>query len=168
MKKVYFAHGKESGPWGSKIRHLASIAEANGYEVVSPDYSALPDPEARVKHLLELLSQEPETSNIVLVGSSMGGYVSTVVASSLPIKGLFLMAPALYIPSYSVQTYDPKSDHVYVVHGEHDEVIPLAHSQRFAKETTCTLQVLDGDHRLNSVLRELGCCFDEFLQKVAG
>ena len=75
MKQVYFAHGKESGPWGSKIRHLASIAEANGYEVVSPDYSALPDPEARVKHLLELLSQEPETSNIVLVGSSMGGYV---------------------------------------------------------------------------------------------
>ena len=75
MKQVYFAHGKESGPWGSKIRHLASIAEANGYEVVSPDYSALPDPEARVKHLLELLSQEPETSTIVLVGSSMGGYV---------------------------------------------------------------------------------------------
>ena len=168
MKQVYFAHGKESGPWGSKIRHLASIAEANGYEVVSPDYYALPDPEARVKHLLGLLSQEPETSDIVLVGSSMGGYISTVVASSLPIKGLFLMAPALYIPSYSVQAYAPQSDHVYVVHGEHDEVIPLAHSQRFAKETTCTLQVLDGDHRLNSVLRELGCCFDEFLQKMAG
>jgi alpha/beta superfamily hydrolase len=167
MRKVYFAHGKESGPWGSKIRHLASIAETNGYEVMSPDYSALPDPDTRVKHLLELLAQEPKTTDIVLAGSSMGGYVSTVVASSRPIKGLFLMAPALYIPGYGVQAYAPKTNHVYVVHGEHDDVIPLAHSQRFAKESTCTLQILDGDHRLNSVLLELGCCFETFLQKMA-
>ena len=28
VPRVVFAHGKESGPWGSKIRHLAAIAEA--------------------------------------------------------------------------------------------------------------------------------------------
>mgnify|MGYP000641491398 CR=1 FL=1 len=40
------------------------------------------------------------------------------------------MAPALYIPSYSVQAYAPQSDHVYVVHGEHDEVIPSSSTKK--------------------------------------
>ncbi len=26
MTTVYFAHGKESGPWGSKIRYLADLS----------------------------------------------------------------------------------------------------------------------------------------------
>lgn len=48
---VLFAHGKESGPWGSKIQHLAAIAERLGAQVVSPDYGDLPDPDARVARL---------------------------------------------------------------------------------------------------------------------
>ncbi|MGH8540495.1 MAG: alpha/beta hydrolase, partial [Stenotrophobium sp.] len=36
---VCFAHGKESGPWGTKITHLAEVARGHGYEVMSPDYS---------------------------------------------------------------------------------------------------------------------------------
>ena len=33
---VVFAHGKESGPWGTKIRYLSHIAQRNGAEVLSP------------------------------------------------------------------------------------------------------------------------------------
>ena len=43
---VLFAHGKESGPWGSKIKHLAAIAERLGAQVWSPDYGDLPNPAA--------------------------------------------------------------------------------------------------------------------------
>lgn len=49
---VLFAHGKVSGPWGSKIKHLATIAERYGCKVLSPDYSNLLDPDARVQLLL--------------------------------------------------------------------------------------------------------------------
>jgi hypothetical protein len=35
--KVYFSHGKESGPWGSKIKRLAGIAQQKGYAVDSID-----------------------------------------------------------------------------------------------------------------------------------
>ena len=34
---VVFSHGKESGPWGTKIAALADIARAEGYEVESVD-----------------------------------------------------------------------------------------------------------------------------------
>lgn len=39
--KVYFSHGKESGPRGSKIQRLASIASAHGWsdDVIPPEHS---------------------------------------------------------------------------------------------------------------------------------
>ena len=49
---VVFAHGKESGPWGSKIKHLAALAGQRGAQVLSPDYADLSDPEQRVQRLL--------------------------------------------------------------------------------------------------------------------
>ena len=44
MKKllVIFSHGKESGPWGSKIRALADVAERLGAQVMSVDYREHP------------------------------------------------------------------------------------------------------------------------------
>ena len=47
---VLFAHGKESGPWGSKIKHLAAIAERHNCKVLSPDYSDLMNPDARMNY----------------------------------------------------------------------------------------------------------------------
>ena len=41
IMKVYFSHGKESGPWGSKIKRLANIAKEHGCSVDSIDYSDL-------------------------------------------------------------------------------------------------------------------------------
>ena len=40
---VLFAHGKESGPWGSKIKHLAQIADQHGAKV-SPVARRAPPP----------------------------------------------------------------------------------------------------------------------------
>ncbi len=38
------------------------------------------------------------TGHLVLVGSSLGGYVSLAAAPTLHAKGVFLMAPAIYMP----------------------------------------------------------------------
>ena len=72
---IYFNHGKESGPWGTKINALAAIARQKGFRVESPDYSDQPDPDTRVEELLNL--RLPDSEFTVLVGSSMGGYVAT-------------------------------------------------------------------------------------------
>ena len=47
--KVYFSHGKESGPWGSKITKLANIAKMHGCKVDSIDYSNIPNQKIRRK-----------------------------------------------------------------------------------------------------------------------
>ena len=76
--KVYFSHGQESGPWGSKIKRLADIAREQGCEVDSVDYTGEKDPDLRVEQLLDVL--KAESDSFILVGSSMGGYVTTVAA----------------------------------------------------------------------------------------
>ena len=56
--KLIFSHGKESGPWGFKIRRLAPIAEGHGCIVDSIDYRDCADAEQRVERLLSHSSQE--------------------------------------------------------------------------------------------------------------
>ncbi|MCX2981561.1 alpha/beta hydrolase [Halieaceae bacterium IMCC14734] len=159
--RIYFAHGKESGPWGSKIRALAELAESKGFEVDSVDYQNQDDPDARVVRLLNILIREQ--SDALLVGSSMGGYVSLVASRSFPVSGVFLMAPALYIPEYEQQSYCPGAAHVEIVHGTNDEVVPCANSERFSREHDSRLHLIEGDHRLNSSLDTVKNLFSDFL-----
>ena len=104
---IYFAHGKETGPWGTKFQALAKIAQAHGCQVASPDYSATMDPEERVQMLLNLKPRAEK--KLILIGSSMGGYVSAVASAQLKPQGLFLLAPAFHIERYAVQSQDRKS-----------------------------------------------------------
>ena len=99
--KIYFSHGKESGPWGSKITRLANIAKAQGCSVDSIDYSDTFDPDIRAERLVNLLKNEPD--DFILAGSSMGGYASIVAAATTEPKGVFLLAPALFIDGYLQQ-----------------------------------------------------------------
>lgn len=161
---VIFAHGKESGPWGSKIKHLAAIADRLGAQVISPDYSDLVDPEARVTRLLSL--DFPAHDRLVLVGSSMGGYISCVASTSLKPAGVFLMAPAIGMVGYGVQHLEPKAQHLSIVMGWQDEVIPVKNVIEFAQSQRAELHLLDADHRLDGVLQDVGFLFERFLCKV--
>jgi alpha/beta superfamily hydrolase len=161
---VLFAHGKESGPLGSKMKHLVNIAERHGAQVLSPDYSDLSDPQARVERLSNM--ELPAHNRLILVGSSMGGYVSCVVSGLLKPEGLFLMAPAFGLPGYAVQHPIPVAQHTCVVMGWQDEVVPVGGVIAFAKTHSTTLLLLDADHRLKTALPELGELFDQFLRRV--
>ncbi|AJF06337.1 YqiA/YcfP family alpha/beta fold hydrolase [Geoalkalibacter subterraneus] len=162
---IYFAHGKESGPWGSKIQALASVAERQGYRVESPDYSRIADPDVRVERLLSLAAHE--AGPLVLVGSSMGGYVSTVASAQLRPAGLFLMAPAFYLPGYEVQEPVPEAKLTALVHGWNDEVVPVENAIRFAGKHRCELHLFHSDHRLMSHLQVITGVFDDFLRRLA-
>ncbi len=165
MHKVWFAHGKESGPNGSKIQHLSDIARSLGAPVVSPDYSDLDDPDRRVVRLEKLLLEAGEPAPI-LVGSSMGGYVSAVVASRLQLAGLFLMAPALYMPGYETGVDTPRSEHVSIVHGWQDDIIPWKNSLRYAEKYRASLHLINSDHRLSADIEEVGELFQRFLSSL--
>ena len=162
---ILFSHGKESGPWGRKITAMSKICDERGIAYDSVDYTDLPnDAEARVERLAKRVREMDELP--VLVGSSMGGYVSTVVSGRFPVPGLFLMAPALYISGYAVQEYDSQARHIEVVHGWSDAVIPVELSMQFSRRMNCTQHVVAGGHRLDDSLPELLVLFGFFLERV--
>lgn len=162
--KVVFSHGKESGPWGTKIKRLSEIAKAQGFDVDSLDYRAYANPDDRVCQLLNYLKGEEK--DFILVGSSMGGYVSLVSSEHVNPKAIFLMAPALYLDGYKQQEYPISCNNIEIIHGWDDEVIPFDHSIRFAKKANCSLHLIEGDHRLNSSLDKVESVFENFLKKI--
>lgn len=159
---VCFAHGKESGPWGTKITRLAEVARTHGFDVQSPDYSHTHDPKERVQQLLTLA---PKARRLVLVGSSMGGYVSAMVCAALKPRALFLMAPALYFPGWDEEPEGCPANTI-VVHGWKDDVVPVDASLRFARRNKAALYLLESGHTLNDQLHLLGVLFAEQLRTV--
>ena len=134
---IYFAHGKESGPQGIKIKHLSKIADKYNINTISLDYSYTFDPDLRVEKLLS--SCNIQNNRLILVGSSMGGYVSTVATKKLNPAGLFLMAPAFYMPNYKNQTPTPNSKIIWIVHGFNDDIVPFENSVKFGDTQHPTL-----------------------------
>lgn len=166
MTTIVFAPGKESGPWGTKICYLADIARRLGANLVSPDYSDLVSPDDRVARLLAL--PRSEHAKLILVGSSTGGYVSTVASQTLKPKGLFLMAPAMHLPGYAEQRPMSGAEYACVVFGWQDEVIPVENGIRFAAENRADLHIIEGDHRLNEQIDKVGELFEAFLRRLVG
>lgn len=161
---VHFAHGKESGPWGSKITHLAQIARDHGCDVDSLDYSGIVDPSRRAYKLVAACINE--TRPLILVGSSMGGWVATEASRQLKPLGLFLLAPAFYLPGYPETAPICEPGNIEVVHGWRDDVILFEHSIRFGRSQACTVHLVDDDHRLAEKLDELGRYFALFLERI--
>jgi len=159
--KVIFSHGKESGPWGTKIKRLAEVAEQLACTVESIDYQGITDADKRVKTLVDHLQDEQEP--YILVGSSMGGYVACMAAQRLHPVGLFLLAPALYMPGYTHRIYPVTQKNVCIVHAWKDEIIPWQNIMRFARENQSELHMLHSDHRLVSVLDDICNYFSEYL-----
>jgi alpha/beta superfamily hydrolase len=161
QKLVIYNHGKDSIPWGEKAYALAEVAKRHGYHFISPDYQASNDPDLRVKQLLAMNLTAYDA--IILVGSSMGAYVVTVAAEIIQPKGLFLIAPAFYLPGYQRTEFSPHCQRIEVFHGWQDELVPPENSWRFCQQHQANLHMLDSDHRLLSVLPVMADAFDRFL-----
>jgi predicted esterase len=166
--KIIFSHGQESTPYGSKIKALSKIAHKYDLETESIDYRNIESPDKRVEYLCDLINDKYKNDDIILVGSSMGGYVSVVTSEKIQTKGVFLLAPALYMDKtkYTKQEYNPKNTECVVVHGYSDDIIPYNNSVFFGNKTKSTVQLIDGDHRLNSSLNDVESLFDLFLKNI--
>jgi alpha/beta superfamily hydrolase len=161
---VVFSHGKESGPWGSKILAMAEAAKAAGFVVESVDYQGMDDPFARVAKLLAVAAGY--AGPLVLVGSSMGGHVSAAAAAALKARGLFLLAPAFYMPGFERHTPCDIPCASAIVHGWHDDIVPVENSVRWAREQRAALHILDGDHRLQEQIPAICQLLAVFLQQL--
>ncbi|MDH4072461.1 MAG: alpha/beta hydrolase [Gammaproteobacteria bacterium] len=162
---VVFSHGQESGPWGTKIQEMAKLVRGLGCEADSVDYQGIADPEERVAKLVEYC--KPLESPLLLVGSSMGGHVATAAAETVNAVGLFVLAPAYYMPEYEDLTPRAPTIPIMIVHGWHDDVVPVENSIRYARECSATLHIVDGDHSLTANIDEICQYLAGFVEKLS-
>ena len=161
MATVVFSHGQESGPWGTKIRAMAELVESKGLTALSIDYQGIADPTERVEKLIAEAGDIDDA--LVLVGSSMGGHVATAAADRLSAVGLFVLAPAYYMEGYEHLTPPAPAMPICIVHGWHDDVVPVDNSIRFARECSASLYLVDGDHRLTANIDAINRQLDAFI-----
>lgn len=161
---VIFSHGQESGPWGTKITRMAATVRALGCRAESIDYQGIAEPGARVTKLVDACRDIPEPK--LLVGSSMGGHVATAAAEKVNAVGLFVLAPAYYMPGYEDLTPPPPGMPFTIVHGWRDDVVPVENSIRYAKACGATLHILDGDHRLTANIEEINMLLRHFVARL--
>jgi pimeloyl-ACP methyl ester carboxylesterase len=161
---IVFSHGQDGEPWGAKIVAMAEVARRHGLTVESVDYRGMSDPAVRVQRLLEVCATLP--GRLLLVGSSLGGHVAAAVSRQVPTRGVFLLAPAFFMPGYEQYTPEPADCPIAIVHGWNDDVVPVENSVRYARQHRATLHVLDSDHRLTANLDEVCDLLDRFLKRV--
>ncbi len=163
--KIYFSHGKDSGPKGFKINYLSSIAEKNHFNTERIDYTSTKNPDKRVDILLNSFNQKD--NNIILYGSSMGAYVSLAASQIIKPKALFLCAPAIYLPSYKIQEFSNLNIPITIIHGYNDSVVPYKNSVKFAEKYQCELHIVNDNHSLTNSQAIISFLFGEFLKKIS-
>ena len=162
MTTVVFSHGLESGPWGTKICAMAELVKSLGCSVESIDYQGMADPTERVNKLIAACADIDD--KLILVGSSMGGHVATASAAAVKAAGLFVLAPAYFIPGFESLTPEPPQIPISIVHGWSDDIVPVENSIRFASSCKTELHILDSDHRLTDKVDEINYYLKRFIE----
>ena len=157
--------GRTASRGARKSSRWPQVARAHGLGVESINYRGMNDPAARVQRLLEACKSLP--GKLVLVGSSLGAHVCMTAASQLPVRGVFVLAPAFFMPGYEQYTPQPPAGcPVTIVHGWSDTVVPPENSVRYARQHRATLHLIDSDHRLTANIDEVCEFLDRFLRRL--
>jgi pimeloyl-ACP methyl ester carboxylesterase len=144
---------------------MAALVRELQAAVESIDYRGLDNPAERVEKLVAAAASI--RGPVVLVGSSLGGHVSAAAAARVKPCGLFLLAPAFYMPGFEPYTPRDISCPTVIVHGWRDDIVPIENSLRWAREHRAALHVLDSDHRLEDRIEAICAFLELFLAELA-
>lgn len=169
--QIILSHGANSSPQATKVSTLAALAESLGWVTQRPDYrdddarghaaSAAPRI-ARLRATIEEMDTPP-----LLVGSSMGAFVSALVSLEVPVAGLLLLATPVAIPAYPHALDIRRDVPTLLIHGWRDELCAADATQKFAARHRLPLLLLDDDHRLGASMPVIAAQFRLWLEQVA-
>lgn len=171
MKPLFFLHGLEGSPQGTKGTFLK-----NRYpEVVAPPLS--PDLDQRLAVMRSIIR-----SPSLLVGSSLGGLSALIFAMEAPelVAGMVLVAPAVgYFEPQKLseeqtellgQLQVPKGVPTYILAASNDHLIPPQSVQdlvdRSPDPARVRLEFYPDDHSMNGHLEQLGTAIDRLIEEV--
>jgi pimeloyl-ACP methyl ester carboxylesterase len=161
---VILSHGLESGPEATKVRTLAALAEAHGWRSERPDYRDCRDWPARLERLLERMDRA--AAPVVLIGSSLGAWISAWASTRRRVAGLVLLAPPIRLPGHA-EPLEWEAERVLLIHGWRDELIPAETVMAAAARRRAALLLLDDDHRLHASLARIEIAVARILAECA-
>ncbi|SUO97164.1 YqiA/YcfP family alpha/beta fold hydrolase [Suttonella ornithocola] len=166
--KVILSHGRGGSSKDKLIVYLRKTAENLGCKThCVDDHDIQEEPDTRAQRLIDLIKQSDDSVATILVGFSMGGYASVLAAEQcLQVRGLFLIAPGLYLPRYNQRRYRNDFINTEIIHGWSDDIILYEHSLRFARENNAALHLLPDGHMLLSQLNRIKQLFTDYLTRI--
>lgn len=164
------SHGLHSSPQATKVTALAQVAERLGWRHERPDYSDI-DSANNIRDVSRRLARLVDKARaaqgpLVLVGSSMGAYISALASLQVEPIGLFLMAPPVALPGYP-QPLDAAAVPTEVFHGWHDKLIPAQEVVDWCRPRAVSLRLVDDGHRLEHHVDQVADAFERFLSGLA-
>ena len=167
---IILSHGLNSAPDATKVSALAVQAESQGWRTQRPDYR---DDDARgldgcVAPRIARLRATIEASPMppLLVGSSMGAFVSGLASLDVSVLGLLLLATPSVIPGYA-RPFDLRYGvPAMLIHGWRDDVCLPAGIHTLAAHRRLPLLMLDDDHRLGASMDAISLQFQRMLDQL--
>ena len=162
---VFLSHGLESGPGSTKIQALKTVAESfSDVYAEAVDHRSTKDPVERLEQMrqaMDSVGARPEQT--ILAGSSMGGWVCARTSEQTPVRGCFMLAPALALPDYPESNPMIGARHARIIHGWNDDVVPVMPVLELARRQQIEALVLPDGHRLENSVQRVAEEFRRFL-----
>lgn len=155
-------HPLQGGSMDNKVVHtLARVAADHDYVAVRPNFRGVGMSEGGYDKgigetedmlaIIEFVSRNYPGLPWRLAGFSFGGYVQHRVARNLQTDCVLLVAPAV-----NLYAFDAPVPATRLIHGDLDEIVPLADAQAWADQHHVPLTVINGsDHFFHGKLAEL-------------
>ena len=165
---IYYIHGYLSEPNSTKG---TLFKEKLGVKPIK--YRDCPPEELIISDCINNIKKEiGNDENVVLIGSSLGGFLAAETALIHPVKKLILLNPAIIPISIDIKKIqgmpqeilkdmqDPKlfekmNSEIYVLIGTEDDVVPNNWPIEFAKAQEATIHFLKEDHSFSKDLNKL-------------
>lgn len=147
--RVLYCAGAKANPHGARYQALV----AAGYDVFAPDYRGLDVTTAADIIMYQILDKPTHT--LILVGHSFGGAAALLAEleaakRGATVMGLVLCAPAIFVAQAVMapaRLPSPLAPSI-LIHGLHDDVIPIDLSRGFAREHDLIFLEVSDDHAL--------------------
>jgi predicted esterase YcpF (UPF0227 family) len=178
--KIYYIHGYLSGPNSRKgilFKEKLGVIPIN-YRECEPEKLVISD------CLEEIISKIKNDKEIVLIGSSFGGFLSLLAAKKLDkIKKLILLNPSIIPPQTDIKKIknmpqrilkDMKDIRLFkeklnceilIILGSNDTVVRNSWSIEFARVQEANILFLNDDHSLSKNMNKLPLIIKKFLNQ---